>query len=460
MTQDLLVGIEAFGFYIPKNYLPIEVLANERNIDPAKLTVGLGLKNMAVCSPNETVDYMAAQAIIQLNEFHKLQQNRGLDFDKIDRVYLGTESSIDSAKPTITFAKPIIEKELNVDTSAVDYLDMTFACIGAVDALLACLDYVQINPDRQCIIVASDEAKYDVKTGGEYTQGAGAVALLISSNPKIMSINSRKVGVDTSNDFDFYKPLRKFTKTQILEELKSHLPDSIDLSAISTALNSQETQFNDGNLEGIVSSFWNLPEENIKIHRKQPVFDGKLSNNCYQNRIERALERFQAKSNTPLSDYEAWIFHLPYAYQGRRIAVKYWWNKLALTNPSITEAIKQEIGENEDSQQFYKLLSKHPTYKKFVADCIEPSERASSEIGNMYTASILMAAISHLVFGKYQEQSKVLFLAYGSGSKAKVFSGEIQNSSSKNILLNLYENQLFNRNQINYSTYLEWHRSN
>ncbi len=460
MTQDMLVGIDAFGFYIPKNYLPIEVLANERNIDPSKLTVGLGLRNMAVCSPQETVDFMAAQAIIQLNEFLISQQNRGLDFEKIDRIYLGTESSIDGAKPTITFAKPIIEKELNVDTSAVDYLDMTFACIGAIDALLACVDYVQLNPDRQCIIVASDEAKYDVKTGGEYTQGAGAVAVLISANPRIMSINSRLVGVDTSNDFDFYKPTRKFTKTQILEELKSYLPDTVNISSIENVINSQETQITDGNLEGVVSSFWNLPEETINIHRKQPVFDGKLSNNCYQKRIERALNRFQLKAQLELSDYAAWIFHLPYAYQGRRIAVKYWWDKIALTNPSIFNEVKQELGKIEDSEQFYKILSKHPTYKKFVADFIEPSERASSEIGNMYTASILMAAISHLTFGEIKEKSKVLFLAYGSGSKSKVFSGEIQNLQHKNLLKSHLKFQLSNRNQINYSTYLKWHRSN
>jgi hydroxymethylglutaryl-CoA synthase len=55
---------------------------------------------------------------------------------------------------------------------------------------------------------------------------------------------------------------------------------------------------------------------------------------------------------------------------------------------------------------------------------------ASSEIGNMYTASIFMALISSLVDAakndKDFENKKIGFISYGSGSKAKIFEGTVQ----------------------------------
>ena len=66
----------------------------------------------------------------------------------------------------------------------------------------------------------------------------------------------------------------------------------------------------------------------------------------------------------------------------------------------------------------------------FIEDKISPGEKASSEIGNMYTASIFMSLISSLVeaFEKDREliNKKIGFISYGSGSKAKIFEGTIQ----------------------------------
>ena len=62
---------------------------------------------------------------------------------------------------------------------------------------------------------------------------------------------------------------------------------------------------------------------------------------------------------------------------------------------------------------------------KFINEKIEPSQRASSEVGNMYTASIFMALLSAMQVSYDQnenlEDQEIGFLAYGSGSKAIVF---------------------------------------
>ncbi|GIS43879.1 MAG: hypothetical protein Ct9H90mP16_09490 [Candidatus Poseidoniales archaeon] len=71
---------------------------------------------------------------------------------------------------------------------------MTFACIGAVDALHNTLDWVArggVEEDRIGIVVFSDNAKYDLESAGEYTQGAGGGALLIRHNPRLISIPDR-----------------------------------------------------------------------------------------------------------------------------------------------------------------------------------------------------------------------------------------------------------------------------
>ena len=63
---------------------------------------------------------------------------------EIGRVYLGTESGIDSSKPTSSYVVEILE-EVFADKYGdrcfknCDIVDLTFACAGAVDALLKLL---------------------------------------------------------------------------------------------------------------------------------------------------------------------------------------------------------------------------------------------------------------------------------------------------------------------------------
>jgi hydroxymethylglutaryl-CoA synthase len=59
----------------------------------------------------------------------------------------------------------------------------TFACIAGVDAIQNCLDFIKLNPDKKAIVVTTDIAKYDLNSGVVSTQGAGALAMLLSANP-------------------------------------------------------------------------------------------------------------------------------------------------------------------------------------------------------------------------------------------------------------------------------------
>jgi hydroxymethylglutaryl-CoA synthase len=109
-----------------------------------------------------------------------------------------------------------------------------------------------------------------------------------------------------------------------------------------------------------------------------------------------------------------------------------------------------------------KEISKSDDYKTFVTEKLQPAELASSLIGNLYTGSIFMGLLSTLAhFYDTTEDisgTKFGFLAYGSGSKAKVFEGTIQKewkSSLANIALFETLEKSF---EIDFETYQKLHK--
>lgn len=403
-------GIEAASFHIPSLYLEIKELAEKRNIEPAKLEKGLGLHKMALPDVHEDAATFAAEALLKLIKDYQLNPK------DISRIYLGTESALDAAKPTATYAMQMVESVLEKDFGKrcfknCDVVDMTFACIGAVDALQNCLDFCRANPGKKAVVMASDYAKYELASSGEYTQGGGAVAILVSDKPQLLEIEN-VYGVATDSVFDFFKPRRI--------ALKSDLTSA--------------TEF--------------MPDK-IEIFTDEPVFDGQYSNQCYQDRIREAYEHYKEQTGIE-KPYENWrylVFHLPYAFHGKRV---------------FTELYSLENKLSYQSAEDQKAVAKSEDYLKFINEKIEPSQRASSEVGNMYTASIFMALLSALQVSYDKNENlqdqKIGFLAYGSGSKAKVFAGKVGKSWREVVQKwNVFEN-LKNRNAIDFETYEKLHR--
>ena len=252
------VGIHAISYYVPTQYLPIETLANARDIEYAKLNKGLGLTSMSFPDIDEDAATMGANAVL------RLIQTENIHPSTIGRLYLGTESALDSAKPTATYILDLVENQLSAEHGAdclrnVDAVDMIFACVSAVDALEnACLWAAQ-NPDKVAIVVASDLAKYDLGSTGEYTQGAGSVALAVRTNPDMISIDPH-VGVATKGERDFFKPRRTFTKAALLAEAAKLL---------GVELSEEEAQGKLTNSNG----FWG-GNTMLRSYVEEPVFDG------------------------------------------------------------------------------------------------------------------------------------------------------------------------------------------
>lgn len=448
--MKITLGIDAIAFYVPQHYVPISDLATARGIVPEKLQKGLGLQKMAIPNVGEDAATFAANALLNL-----IQQN-DINPNEIGRVYLGTESAVDGSKPTATYAVEIVENKLKSEFGDrsfkhCDILDMTFACIGAVDALHNSLDWVKQNPNRKAVVIASDVSKYDLNSTGEYTQGAGAVAVLVSHNPELIEINETW-GIASKSEGDFFKPRRTYKKAELLKSaLKDFGVEVSDEKMIDFLKNSS-------------SKFWSDNSEVVEVFKEEPVFDGQFSNACYEDRISEALEHFNAQKPTRFMSWDSVVFHLPYAYHGRRIIFNNWlhWIKDTETYKTL-EAEIGVLGDN-NKKEWTKSAYKSSLYKTFVATKIASGELASSEIGNMYTASIFMSLLSLLSdalnTSKDITGQTIGFIAYGSGSKSKVFEGTVvSNWESKLKPVNLF-GYLEQRQAINIETYESLHKQN
>ena len=438
-----LIGIDAISFYVPKIYLSIKELSKNRDLEYEKLSKGLGLEKMSIPDSNEDPSSFAANALIDLFIKNKINPN------EIGRIYMGTESALDSSKPSSTYATDLVEQYLEKDFGKrslknCDITDMTFACIGGVDALQNSLDWISSNTGKKAIVVCSDLSKYSLNSTGEYTQGAGAVALLLSENPSILSIENQW-GVATKSENDFFKPRRTFEKKKLINEIIKNL--DLDLS---------ESEFEKKFSE---SSFWSDQNERIEVHKEEPVFDGQYSNECYIDRMDEAFKHFSSfKKIDFLNQWNHLIFHLPYAFHGRRMIFNNWLSWVR-KDEKMKDLI-EEIGE-DSSEDWVKKAYKSDLYKDFIRKKIMPGELASSEIGNMYTASIFMSLLSMLSHQLQNSNNiignKVGFISYGSGSKSKIFNGTIMNGWKEKIEpVNLFDH-LSNRKEISFQIYEDLH---
>ncbi|MEM8768666.1 MAG: hydroxymethylglutaryl-CoA synthase, partial [Pseudomonadota bacterium] len=87
------------------------------------------------------------------------------------------------------------------------------ACLGGIYAMKSALRLLASDgADRQAIVVSADIAEYERGSTGEQTQGAGAVAMLLEANPRLLSIDLKQSG--SASDYrtnDFRKPFSRFT---------------------------------------------------------------------------------------------------------------------------------------------------------------------------------------------------------------------------------------------------------
>ena len=184
------IGIDQINYYVPKYYLDMTTLAHLRGVDPSKFKLGIGQHKMSVISPLEDIVTMAAEASYDMVQSYK---------DDIDTILFATETGIDFSKAAGNYLHRLLGLP-----HTVRILELKQACYALTGALQLATDYVRMQPHKKVLVVSSDVAWYGFNTPGESTQGAGAIAMLISQNPRIAVVNR---GQFTTEELpDFYRP--------------------------------------------------------------------------------------------------------------------------------------------------------------------------------------------------------------------------------------------------------------
>ena len=186
------IGIDKIGFATANYVLKLADLAKARNIAPEKLSKGLLVKEFSVAPVTEDIVTMGASAAAAI-----LTEE---DKNEIDMVIVASESGIDQSKASAVFVHGL----LRIQPFARSF-EMKEACYSATAALDYAKLHVETRPSSTVLVIASDIAKYGIETPGEPTQGAGAVAMLITNNPRILIFNEDNVA-QTRDIMDFWRP--------------------------------------------------------------------------------------------------------------------------------------------------------------------------------------------------------------------------------------------------------------
>src|SRR5690625_1065024 len=234
------IGIDKIGFHIPHYYVDMNDLAVARNVEPAKFTIGIVQDEMAVASITQDPVTLAANAALNILDEEDIQA--------IDFVMFGTETGIDHSKSAGVY----VHNLLGLDPQART-IEMKQACYGGTAALQLAKGHIALNPESKVLVLASDIARYGLNTPGEVTQGAGAVALVISANPRIMVLEDQSAFL-TKDIMDFWRP----------------------------------------------------------TYSDVAFVDGKFSNEQYLAFFQDVWEQYKKKANKEIHDFEAICFHLPY----------------------------------------------------------------------------------------------------------------------------------------------------
>jgi len=271
------IGIESLGFASAKNFIAIEDLAIRRGVDPEKYIQGLGQKEMAIITPCEDTVTMAAHAGLRALE------NADINPESIDLLIVGTETGIDHSKPAASYVHELLKL-----SPQCRVIETKHACYGATAGLQFAIDRALAGRSngKKSLIIASDIARYGIGTAGEPTQGAGAAAIIVSDNPRLINIETEAEGLYSKQVMDFWRPL----------------------------------------------------------YNKEAVVDGHFSVQCYLDAIEGSYTNWQqslTKSGNPLipsQDIAACLYHVPFGKMAKKAHEKY----LSLTGINDRDLINKD----------------------------------------------------------------------------------------------------------------------
>lgn len=240
------IGIDKMAFATTDQYIELTELAEKRGVDPNKYTIGIGQDRQAVVPPTQDIVTLGERAAKKLLTPDVTR--------RLSTIIVATESGIDNSKASAIYIKHL----LGLD----DYIravELKEACYSGTAAIQFARGLVALNPQETVLVIAADIARYGLNTPGEVTQGAGAVAMLISADPHVLAIEPTSVSY--SRDLmDFWRPL----------------------------------------------------------YATEAIVDGKYSTGVYVDFFKNTLTRYLQRTGRRLDDFAGIAFHLPFTKMGKK----------------------------------------------------------------------------------------------------------------------------------------------
>lgn len=239
------IGIDQIAFATTPFYISMDDLATARKVDPNKYKIGIGQDRQAVVPPTQDIVTLGAEAASKLSTE---------SLHNVSTLIVATESGIDNSKASGIYIKRLLG--LNDYIRVVETKE---ACYSATAALQFARGIVALNPTENVLVIAADIARYGLNTPAEVTQGAGAVAMIVAQNPRVLSIENTSAAY-TKDIMDFWRPL----------------------------------------------------------YSMEAYVDGKYSNQVYVDFFLKTYQRYVQMTGRSLADFAALTFHLPYTKMGKK----------------------------------------------------------------------------------------------------------------------------------------------
>jgi len=413
MNRVAKAGVSAMSAYVPPFRVRLQDWCEWTGNSWDKIQVVVG-RSFRVPGRHENVYTMAANAVLRL-----IVQN-DLDPGRVGFLGLGTESSTDNACGAV-IVRGMVDRGLEALgrprlSRHCEVPEFKHACLGGIYALKGALRYVQCDAgDKIAIVACGDVAEYERGSTGEQTQGAGAVAMLVTPEAQLFEVDLAHSG--SASDYrgpDFRKPFARYFH-------ESYAPGVTRM-----------TDF--------------------------PVFSGKYSTYSYLDETVHAVEDMLRKLNVSPGTYyrsvHSLFFHRPYEMMPVQAMSFLYVRGLArgdhhqdelralcehagvsvesvmqeaLSTPDLFARVSAEgadVGDPyEATTALAGVLRKQPEFRELLAQKMTMGAAAVRDLGNLYSAALPVWLASG-----FEEAAKkglelvdhpMVAVGYGSGDAAE-----------------------------------------
>jgi polyketide biosynthesis 3-hydroxy-3-methylglutaryl-CoA synthase-like enzyme PksG len=192
-----MIGIEAINVYAGRACIGVREIFQVRGLDSRRFG-NLGMERKSVNLPCEDPVTNAVNAAKPLVDALP-------DPSAIEAVIVGTESGLDFGKSISTY----VQEHLGLPRTCRSF-EVKHACYGGTAAVQTAAALVGTSPVEgiKALVIAADAAStVDRDSYWEPSQGAGAIAMLVSARPRILTLDAGASGYCSYEVMDTLRPL-------------------------------------------------------------------------------------------------------------------------------------------------------------------------------------------------------------------------------------------------------------